>query len=614
GAGTDTLVGGSGDDIYVVDVATDIVTEAANAGTDTVQTGLASYTLGTNVENLVYTGTVAFTGTGNTLNNAITGGAGNDTLSGGDGNDTLTGLGGNDTLNGGAGNDTLNGGAGTDTLVGGSGDDIYVVDVATDIVTEAANAGTDTVQTGLASYTLGRNVENLVYTGTTAFTGTGNALNNALTGGAGNDVLNGGAGNDTLTGGIGNDTLNGGAGTDTLVGGLGDDIYVVDVATDIVTEAANAGTDTVQTGLASYTLGTNVENLVYTGTAAFTGTGNTLNNAITGGAGNDTLSGGDGNDTLTGLGGNDTLNGGAGTDTLVGGSGDDIYVVAVATDIVTEALNEGTDTVQTGLSSYTLGTNVENLVYTGTVAFTGTGNTLNNAITGGAGSDTLSGGDGDDHLRGGASSDTVNGGGGNDHYYFDHGDGLDVLFDEGITTTQIWVSSGYLGGGGENSYWVDTSHWATQTIRANGGNDTINFGSGIGVADLVVALSGNNLIVGIRNPSNPSATIDQVTDKITIKDWKDAFNKIETFRFADGTSRLVDDIVYAPVNLTGGAGNDTLTGGIGNDTLNGGAGTDTLVGGLGDDIYVVDVATDIVTEALNEGTDTVQTGLSSYVL
>ncbi|MFN7321419.1 MAG: calcium-binding protein, partial [Methylobacterium sp.] len=187
-------------------------------------------------------------------------------------------------------------------------------------------------------YVLGTNVENLVYTGTAAFTGTGNALNNAITGGAGNDTLNGGAGTDTLVGG---------AGKDTLVGGLGDDIYVVDVATDIVTEALNEGTDTVQTGLSSYVLGTNVENLVYTGTTAFTGTGNALNNALTGGAGNDTLSGGDGNDKLTGSAGNDTLTGGLGTDTLVGGGGDDILTGGAGADrFVYSASGFGLDTIQ----------------------------------------------------------------------------------------------------------------------------------------------------------------------------------------------------------------------------------------------------------------------------
>ncbi|NEK20789.1 hypothetical protein GR257_39480, partial [Rhizobium leguminosarum] len=73
------------------------------------------------------------------------------------------------------------------------------------------------------------------------------------------------------------------------IGGAGDDTYVVDNAGDVVTENAGEGNDTVKTALAAYTLGANVENLVYTGTAAFAGTGNELANAITGGAGADTL-------------------------------------------------------------------------------------------------------------------------------------------------------------------------------------------------------------------------------------------------------------------------------------------------------------------------------------
>jgi serralysin len=56
-----------------------------------------------------------------------------------------------------------------------------------------------------------------------------------------------------ITGGSGNDTLNGGAGSDTLVGGTGNDIYLVYNVGNVVTEAANAGTDLVQTTLATYT-------------------------------------------------------------------------------------------------------------------------------------------------------------------------------------------------------------------------------------------------------------------------------------------------------------------------------------------------------------------------
>jgi Ca2+-binding RTX toxin-like protein len=195
-----------------------------------------------NVENLTYTGTVAFTGSGNALANVITGAAATDNLSGNDGDDSLSGAAANDTLNGGNGNDTLDGGAGTDSMVGGAGDDTYLVDVTTDVIVEAVSSGTDTVRTALASYTLGTtngsaNVENLIYTGTAAFTGTGNALTNAITGGASADTLNGLAGNDTLDGGAGNDTLNGGVGADVLTGGAGADRFAFSVFTDTGTTA-----------------------------------------------------------------------------------------------------------------------------------------------------------------------------------------------------------------------------------------------------------------------------------------------------------------------------------------------------------------------------------------
>lgn len=154
----------------------------------------------------------------------------------------------------------------------------------------------------------------------------GATIENAV-GGSGNDtmlgntvdnVLTGNAGNDLIASGLGNDTLNGGIGNDEMLGSLGDDLYFVDVSGDIVTELAGEGTDTVSSAI-SYTLGSNVENLILTDSAT-TGTGNELDNVLTGNALANTLSGGAGNDRLVG---------GDGVDSLVGGLGNDIFVAEI---------------------------------------------------------------------------------------------------------------------------------------------------------------------------------------------------------------------------------------------------------------------------------------------
>jgi serralysin len=113
------MIGGTGDDTYVVDNTGDRVVENPGEGIDTVRATI-SITLGDNVENLTLLGSGNYRGTGNAGDNVITGNAGSNVLSGAGGNDTLIGGAGNDSLSGGTGNDTFvfAAGFGKDTITG----------------------------------------------------------------------------------------------------------------------------------------------------------------------------------------------------------------------------------------------------------------------------------------------------------------------------------------------------------------------------------------------------------------------------------------------------------------------------------------------------------------
>ena len=620
------MSGGYGNDTYIVDDAGDVVTEGAGAGTDTVQSSI-DYTLTDNVERLTLTGTENLEGTGNDLGNIITGnsgdnvldgkggndtinaGDGDDILIGGDGNDSLNGQAGDDQLTGDAGNDTLNGGTGADLMAGGTGNDTYVVDDAGDIVTEQAGEGTDHVQSSI-TYTLTDNVENLTLTGSASINGTGNELNNVITGnnaanildglggndtlygnngndtllgGEGNDYLYGGSGNDQLSGGDGNDYLNGNAGSDAMAGGTGDDTYIVDNTGDQVSELAGEGVDLVQSSV-SFTLSDNVENLTLTGYSSISGTGNDLDNLITGNSGSNTLRGLGGDDTLVGNNGNDTLDGGAGADTMSGGYGNDTYVVDDAGDVVTEGVNRGTDTVQSGID-YTLTDNVENLTLTGTEDLHGTGNTLNNVITGNSGDNVLDGKAGNDTINAGDGNDTLLGGDGNDS--LNGGAGSDQLF-------------------------------------GDAGNDTLNGGSG---ADTMSGGTGSDTYVVDDAGDLVTEQVGEGTDHVQSSITYTLTDNVENLTLTgtadiDGTGNELDNIINGNSGanilngqagddvLNGNAGNDVLLGGEGSDTLNGGTGADIMAGGSGDDTYIVDNAGDQVTELAGEGVDTVQASVS----
>ena len=111
GAGGDSLLGGSGDDLYVVDNIADRIIENAGAGTDTVRASV-TWTLGDNLENLTLSGSGAINGAGN------------------------------------AGNNILTGNPGANTLLGGAGDDLYLV-APGDTVSETNGGGTDVLGVSL---------------------------------------------------------------------------------------------------------------------------------------------------------------------------------------------------------------------------------------------------------------------------------------------------------------------------------------------------------------------------------------------------------------------------------------------------------------------------------
>ena len=742
--GVDTMAGGLGNDTYVVNNAADVVVEDVEAGTDLVEVALtaaATYTLSGNVENAtVTTAAVAINLTGNSLANALTGNAAANTLDGGAGNDSLDGGAGNDTLIGGDGADSLIGGAGADKLVGGDGDDNYVVDNAGDVVVELAAGGRDGVQTTLASYTLGANVESVSYKGGGAFTGTGNELDNYLLGGDGGAKLDGGAGNDSMTGGLGNDSIQGGlgndmiisgtgkdtvdggagvdtlmlaqsfdsftvkrlsdtdtqltdsagnvvvlrnvesvrfagssrtmseiwgntatplndsivgtggddvldgaAGADTLTGGAGNDTYVVDNLGDTVLELADSGHDLVQvkpTAAGTYVLAENVEDATVTAAASVAAnlTGNGLDNVLTGNAAANTLLGGAGNDTLIG---------GAGSDKLGGGAGNDEYLVTDAGDVVTELAGEGIDTIVTTVATQALAANVENLVYTGAAAFTGTGNALDNIITGGNAGNKLDGGAGNDQLRGGSGADSLQGGLGNDTFIgaagkdtIDGGADNDVLqglgnFDSYTITRPNATDTVLTDAGGnvltvrnvENFVFADGPLTLAQlqeniasiggdNLHGTDGDDLLN--GGFGADTLAGGLGDDTYVVEIAGDvvnENAAEGTDHVNVAFTAAGTYVMTANVENATVTAATAIAVNLTGNALANkLTGNAAANTLLGGAGNDTLDGGAGADKLSGGSGDDTYLVDVAGDVVTELVGEGTDTVKTALASYTL
>ena len=580
--------------------------------------------------------------------------AGNDVLTGRDLVDE-TGVGLGDFLSGGNGDDTLRGNAGRDIETGGDGADIIEGGAGKDFL--FGDAGDDHVSGGAGDdYVLGGSGDDLLE---------GGDGNDVLAGEAGDDTLEGGDGDDILLGGRGADLLRGGGGNDTYIYFRGDGrdeildqklveeeyqkptgrmIYqrsgksgkwVQETRTAKRMKQVDAGDDTLQFGytlaltdLFFATQGENLmigvrdpddagkvladlddqltikrwahdENRIETFEFSdglvldmrdidYAASGYEDDDTLNGTSGGDILSGGGGDDILSSQGGDDYLIGGKGNDTLDGGDGlDDLYG------------GDGNDTLRGGKDK--------------------------DYLLGGAGNDTLEGGSGDDVLTGGTGNDILKGGLGNDIYIFNRGDGEDTIdesayeqvresyteyrWTDGSVTQSLHDGKTYYNdesGGG--LIWVNETRTGTRLVSraVEGGDDTIQFGKNIDISDLIISMTGKDLVIDLKPLENADAgaisDTAQSKDQITVKNWTTPEFRVEHLRFINDFSVDLGGIDFAASGddvgnvltadggkaswLGGEAGDDTLEGSGHSDILFGGEGDDTLRGGAGNDVYI----------------------------
>lgn len=499
-------------------------------------------------------------------------------LHGNGGRDTLTGAGGDDLLSGGQGNDHLNGSYGIDLLIGGKGDDYLKGGDDDDVYVFARGDGQDTI----LDQVIGSHEVEYDYNASIRMGGKRKRT-----------VTESRTGVKTVTG-------EHDAGIDTLQLGAGitiDDVKIGRHATDMMFKLRSAENEDVmardQVRVKQWTDTDNrIEFLRFSdgmtldisqimhgqngnaGVDELAGTN--VDDFLSGGSGADRLQGRDGDDIVVGGSGNDWLSGGdltaggdaSGKDTLFGGSGNDkIYA------------RGGDD-----------------------AAFGGDGRDY---ISGGAGNDLISGGNGNDHLRGyndddvligGAGDDRLEGGGGDDTYVYNFGDGKDTILDQYEVTQKFKVAETVRvqRSGKSGTRWVSETRFKTKTrkVERNGGDDTLVLGYGLTLNNLAFDRSGSSLRIGVRESATPNRSMNDLENVVTIEQWTDKDNRIETLVLGDGTRLDTSDITYAKSGyaanntFNGTNGGDILSGGDGNDRLGGLDGADVVVGGNGNDFLM----------------------------
>ncbi|MFN0194485.1 MAG: calcium-binding protein [Aestuariivirga sp.] len=417
------------------------------------------------------------------------------------------------------------------------------------------------------------------------------------------DILLGGDSGDTISGGGGNDNLwdnylvNNDFASDSLFGEAGDDSILSLGGSDIVDGGTGedwlririywdspaditltlVATGTMATVVGNGTTIVNVESFYYEGGKGVdTVTLLDGNDYVEGFNGDDILNGGGGDDLLQGGGGNDTLMGGSGIDYMLGRTGDDTYFVDSPSDLTSEFVGQGTDTIISSVSR-ALSVNFENLVLAaGAGNISGYGNGLGNTIEGNEAGNILNGLTGDDVMRGQ---------GGNDTYYVDTtGDVVDESSGSGIDTVRSGVDF-TLGTGLEKLYLLGTAINGT-------GNALSNFIYGNNAANAIDGKAGGDLLYGYGG--DDTYRVDSTGDRVfetnaTAAGGTDRVFSTVNFTLSANVERLALQ-GSANINGSGNADANSIAGNSGNNFIDGKDGMDSLAGGLGKDNFVFSTA------------------------
>jgi Ca2+-binding RTX toxin-like protein len=495
----------------------------------------------------------------------LTGTAQGDMLISAGGAQLVEGLGGDDSLaTVGAGGGQSGGGTGVDTLDGGDGNDWLSLAGVSEAqkYTLTLNGSTDAslgilgaldVPVSNASAVV-RNIENVDGSDVIDVI-TGDANANKLIGNNGNDTLDGGGGDDTLIGGAGADSLIGGAGTGDVVDYSGDGDNLGDKLGVVVNLSSATGAGANWQGVTFGVVATNT---------ALDGTG-----SVDSLSGIERIIGSDYNDYLLGNASAQYINGGKGSDLIgAGGGGDTIDGGTTGADVSFDWLSYGAagGSISVNLGAHT-GSGLTSLQNIDGVI----GGNFNDTLTGGDATNQWFNGDKFEWFQGNAGNDSIDGGRGTIATMTEATREYNIARYAGATgSVTVDLAAGTASDGlsgtdtlvGINGAWgssnADTLNGGNATFdlvevfEGNGGNDSINGGSGLDIAMYRSATAAVTVDLG-----NSTATADGLGGT-------DILHNIEGVVGSDFAD-----------SLTGSSGDNVFQGRKGNDTLNGAGGNDT---------------------------------------